>query len=302
MHQENEEYQEGFRFLTALDCTAIIFCFQVFDDLKARRDPRLAQTLHGSLDHLFETLRRLNRKGAGIFVAINAIKPCAARKIVNLEKLRAVWQDDDVGFQGSYPLAPSIVVQSSPGKFQRVWCVAALKPDLHQAIMRRLVQDYGADAGAHDLVRVLRLPGFLHMKDRENPHPVRLIDAPGWVYNLDQITEAFPPIWPPDPPEPKPFNRRDFDGNEFCRLIEALACIPADDRETWVRVGMALRREYGEAARDLWDGWSKTSSKYNQKDQDKAWRSFERGNGVTLGSVYYLARCNGFRMGGQRCA
>jgi hypothetical protein len=112
MHKENEDYLEGFRFLTALDCTTSGFCFQVFDDLKARRDPRLAQTLHGSLDHLFETLRRFNRKGAGIFVAINAIKLCAARKIANLEKLRAVWQDDDVGFQGSYPLAPSIVVQS----------------------------------------------------------------------------------------------------------------------------------------------------------------------------------------------
>jgi hypothetical protein len=299
---ENPSYSEAFRFLTALDCTTNYFCFQVFDDLKTRRDPRLARTLHGSLDHLFETLRLLNGKGAGIFVTVNAIKTGAERKIANLEKPRAMWQDDDHGFAGSYPLLPSIVVKSSRCKYQRFWVVAGLKPDPHQAIMRRLIQDYGSDPNAYDLVRVLRVPGFLHMKNPEKPFRVELIAASGWIYSVDQITAAFPPIWPTEPPQPKPFDRRVFDEAEFGHLIEALSYIDAHDRDVWCRIGMALRVEFGESGRHLWDAWSATSSKFNAKDQDKAWRSFKRTSGVTLGTIYHLAHCNGFRRGGRRYA
>ena len=39
------------------------------------------------------------------------MKVGVARKIANLERVRAIWQDDDNGFQGKYPLFPSIVVR-----------------------------------------------------------------------------------------------------------------------------------------------------------------------------------------------
>jgi hypothetical protein len=286
------------RFLQALDHDSDLFCFQVFDDLKTRRDPRLAATLHGSLAKVGERLARFNQQGAGVFVAVNAIRPGCERKIENLERVRAIWQDDDAGWNGPFPIAPSIVVRTSPGKFQRYWIADRLKPDLHQAIMRRLATNFGADPGTRDLVRVLRLPGFFHVKDPATPHRVELIEATGQVYTADEIRAAFPPIWP-DPPaaKPKPFNKRAFDADAFGRLLEALSHISADNREVWYRVGAALRFEVGDAARDLWDGWSATSSKFNPKDQEKAWRSFQRRTGrtVTLGTVYHWARSNGFR-------
>ena len=99
------------RFLAVLDETVDVFCFQTFDDLKTRRDPRLARTLHGSLGQHYERLKRLNEEGAGVFIAVNAMKVGVARKIANLERVRAIWQDDDNGFQGKYPLFPSIVVR-----------------------------------------------------------------------------------------------------------------------------------------------------------------------------------------------
>ncbi len=236
-----------------------------------------------------------------MFVSINAIKVATGRTIANLEKVRAVWQDDDRGFAGTFPVLPSIVVQSSPGKYQRLWIVAGLKPNLHQAIMRRLIRDYGSDPNAADLVRVLRLPGFLHLKDPANPHPVKLIEAAGWIYSVDQITDAFPPIWSSEPPKPKSFDRRAFNEDDFARLIEALSYIDAHDREIWLAVGMALRLEYGESGRHLWDAWSATaSSKFNAADQEKTWRSFKRRSGVTMGTIYHLAKCGGFRCGGHR--
>ena len=301
MQPENKTYFEAHRFLSALDCTTDDFHYQTFDDLKSRHERRLAGTVRGTLKARFEYLKYMNSQGAGIFVAVNAIKPGRKRKIENLERVRAIWQDDDNGFQGGYPIPPSIVVQSSPGKYQRLWVAAGLTPNLHQAIMRRLIQDYGSDPEAHDLARVLRLPGFLHMKDPTAPHRVELLDCPGWIYSSDQLAAAFPPI---EPEKPKPFDRSAFNPTaNIERLLEALSYIDADARENWLRVGAALRLELGEDGREIWDAWSKTSAKFNEKDQARTWYSFKRceGQTVTLGTVFHLARTYGFR-GGHRHA
>lgn len=53
----------------------------------------------------------------------------------------------------------------------------------------------------------------------------------------------------------------------------ALQLIPADDRDTWINLGMALKTA-GEIGRDLWFEWSKRSSKFNQRDADETWKSF----------------------------
>ena len=78
------------------------------------------------------------------------------------------------------------------------------------------------------------------------------------------------------------------------RIREALGHIPADDRETWRTVGMAIKAELGDAGRALWDEWSRTSTKFDAKDQAKVWRSF-KGSGVTIGSVFWHAHQNGWR-------
>ncbi|WP_244101400.1 PriCT-2 domain-containing protein, partial [Burkholderia ambifaria] len=33
----------------------------------------------------------------------------------------------------------------------------------------------------------------------------------------------------------------------------ALSHVPADDRDTWVQMGMAIKAEFGEAGFDFWD-------------------------------------------------
>ena len=53
----------------------------------------------------------------------------------------------------------------------------------------------------------------------------------------------------------------------------ALQIIPADDRDTWIKLGMALKT-VGEVGRDLWFEWSKRSTKFKQRDASKTWDSF----------------------------
>lgn len=45
------------------------------------------------------------------------------RKAEDVRRVRAVWQEDDNGWEGDFPLSPSIVVQSSIGKYHRYWLV-----------------------------------------------------------------------------------------------------------------------------------------------------------------------------------
>ena len=68
-----------------------------------------------------------------------------------------------------------------------------------------------------------------------------------------------------------------------------LASGRADDREQWLRVGMALHSVSPDLL-DTWDGWSKQSEKYKPSECQRQWRSFKSDHGVTLGSLIHMAR------------
>ena len=73
---------------------------------------------------------------------------------------------------------------------------------------------------------------------------------------------------------------------------ELLKYISADDYDTWMKVGAALKHE-GEPL-DLYREWSMGSSKYKEGECEKKWRSFNENTStiVTGGTIYQLA-CEG---------
>lgn len=76
----------------------------------------------------------------------------------------------------------------------------------------------------------------------------------------------------------------------------ALTFIPADDRELWIRIGMAIKSEFGDAGFSIFDYWSSTSDNYNEKSTRDVWRSFKDG-AVKINTVFYIARKNGYSSG-----
>jgi hypothetical protein len=93
--------------------------------------------------------------------------------------------------------------------------------------------------------------------------------------------------------------------SEEARIRSAVKSIPADNRDVWLRVGMALHwTGWGAPARAIWDEWSRTSSKFDSVDQDRTWRSFGRscrtGSAVTLGTLFALAKQHGWQPGSCR--
>lgn len=82
--------------------------------------------------------------------------------------------------------------------------------------------------------------------------------------------------------------------DETPRIIAALQHVDSTDREAWVRVGMAIRGELGEAGFPIWDEWSRTAPNYNERDASDVWRSFGDSGPVGLGSLFHLAKENGW--------
>ncbi|SFM97961.1 PriCT-2 domain-containing protein [Methylobacterium pseudosasicola] len=82
-------------------------------------------------------------------------------------------------------------------------------------------------------------------------------------------------------------------------IEDALAHVPNDfDYDGWVRIGFALYDGLGEVGRDLWEGWSATSSKDDATFTSRKWSSFASGRSVTIATLFWHAVEAGWRRQG----
>jgi hypothetical protein len=83
---------------------------------------------------------------------------------------------------------------------------------------------------------------------------------------------------------------------QYYDVIDALKFIPSDDRDVWVRVGLALHTANDKRSYGLWCDWASDSDKFDQADQYRVWRSF-RHNGlrsVDMPTIFHMAQNNGW--------
>ena len=185
---------QSFKFLRMIDAHAAVFTFQVLPQKGDGSSPVVPRVLHSKS---LTELQKEQDKGAAIFVVVNETDG-NGRKNENVKRIRCVFQEDDDGYDGAFPLIPSLVVESSPGRFHRYWLIADNWPADEQgrgdftAVMQRLVTSYGSDKHATDISRVLRLPGFWHRKGA--PFMVRIVEANGQRYRRAEIVAAFPSV------------------------------------------------------------------------------------------------------------
>ncbi len=77
-------------------------------------------------------------------------------------------------------------------------------------------------------------------------------------------------------------------------IDSALRFVPSDNREIWVRIGMALKSELGDGAFSIWDDWSQTAGNYNETAARDVWGSLKAGP-VQIGTLFHLAKEHGYR-------
>ena len=80
------------------------------------------------------------------------------------------------------------------------------------------------------------------------------------------------------------------------QATEAMWAMPpeaADDYDIWITVGQSLH-SLDESLLDQWDEWSKQSDKYKDGICHKRWLSFSKGGGRGIGSLFHIAKENGW--------
>ena len=183
--------KQASRFLGILDSSAEAFTFQVFVDDNSSQS---AKIIHGSFDQVKGELIELNRQGYGVYVTVNETD-LQGRKTENITRIRAIIRDRDVPTAPNLPIEPHIVNESSPGKYHDYILVEDAPIPEVRSVQERLVQDYGSDKNAKDIARVLRVPGFYHLKDRTSPHMVRIVEVSEEPPILwEAIKSIIPPI------------------------------------------------------------------------------------------------------------
>lgn len=156
--------------------------FQTFYDRKDRKRAELARVHHGTLDEYAEHLIALQQEGAGVFVMVNEgdgiIRPGrkTCRTNDNVTQVRALFVDLDGAplepvINAAIP--PSHIVSSSPNRYHAYWKAVDCKLDEFRHAQMLLATHFGGDTSVKDLARVMRLPGFFHLK--AEPYQVRVV-------------------------------------------------------------------------------------------------------------------------------
>lgn len=92
---------------------------------------------------------------------------------------------------------------------------------------------------------------------------------------------------------PKPSQQRY--NTELDKAHEALKFISPDlARDDWVKVGMALKNEFGDNGFSLFDEWSRGGKSYKEGDANDTWKSINSSGGVKIGTLYHMAKQAGW--------
>jgi phage/plasmid primase-like uncharacterized protein len=78
------------------------------------------------------------------------------------------------------------------------------------------------------------------------------------------------------------------------KIQSALSAISPEDRDVWVRQGMAIKNALGDAGFWLWDDWSQGSESYHAASAKSVWKSIKVGGKTGIGSLFYMAKEKGW--------
>jgi RepB DNA-primase N-terminal domain len=104
--------------------------------------------------------------------------------------------DIDGGDPASFVPSPSILTETSPGRWQGIWeFVDAVEPTQAERVSRHLTRAYGGDPGGWSITKMLRIPGSLNHKDAYDLPLVTVVrdtgvPIPSWPSVQPEITKG----------------------------------------------------------------------------------------------------------------
>jgi AAA domain/RepB DNA-primase from phage plasmid len=139
----------------------------------------------------FQKLQTLNET-LDVYTAMNPFKPemvgqKKGRTKENVAGVKRIYVDADKDGAAVCDMIlanepePTVLVESSPGKYQFIWNVDDLEQATAEPLMRALAEKYHTDPAVAEVARVLRIPGFRNHKYIDSPE-VKLVKVTGARY------------------------------------------------------------------------------------------------------------------------
>ena len=144
-----------------------------------------------------------NAHGGNVYFSVNRLLADAKRRTKNaIAEARALYLDLDE--DGDRKMAairasdnvppPSIVIGTSPGKYQILWRVRGFSIAEQEAMLKTLAATFGGDRACTDCARVLRLPGFFNRKYTPACPVTLASDGISAIYSPDDFKLEMPSL------------------------------------------------------------------------------------------------------------
>ncbi len=173
-------------------------------------------------------LREQATAGREAYAAAHLVRERSRRKEA-AAPVRSLWSDVDHCRIPETVLRPSLVVASSPGRWQAYWRLTRpIEPARAEMLNKRLAVALGADPSGSDLSQLLRVPGTVNFKYPGRP-TVELVACDGSLaHDPDELDRALPPL----PTEKKRSERAAADAGEACGDMPPVV-LDAEGMATW---------------------------------------------------------------------
>lgn len=248
------------------------------------------RNIRGTLEQVYDVLQGYNAAGWGVFVNINALDGKGA-ELINVAHIRThvVDLDDPTTAAMNYSRAvssnppPHFAVQTSPDKYHLYWLVQPYTGnDFYTLHQRKIAQLYDGDRKIVDATRVLRVPGFYHMKNPAQPFMVSCWGVSNQPhYSAADIQHSFAHVNVMEMLATRhPLGDPDLQAPSLQWLQFALSLVnPNDmDRTEWLSFSAAVKQAGWSLADEqtllrVWQTWCSQYSGNDQAENMKLWNS-----------------------------
>jgi hypothetical protein len=176
-----DTFQTYQTFLRTLFSKDEVIAFACINPKSGKVDHAFYPASKAETREFFNGLTKLNET-YNVYAGMNPFKPelvgqKEGRTKKNVAAVKRVYVDaDENGAQavdrilksGKVP-TPTVVLESSPGKFQMIWNTTGLTQETAEPLMRAMAEEFQADKAVAEVARVLRIPGFRNLKYPDAP-------------------------------------------------------------------------------------------------------------------------------------
>lgn len=239
------------------------------------------KNLRGSIDEIYDTLVAYNSIGWGIFCNINQMGAQSVRaQFVDLDNTLT----SDAMYHQATSEGACIAVQSSPNKYHIYWFIQPYNDNTRfTTLQRKLIQTYDGDKSIIDVTRVMRVPGFYHLKNQ--PVLVQGWDLPnaGNRYTIEQMEDGYKNINViSHTMNRKPLGDVDMQAPSMDLLKLALNLLNPNElaRDEWLSISAAFKQSGWNHTDDvtlfnIWSQWCESYERNDSSENRKLWDSIK---------------------------